>query len=163
MDKKACLRKEKEEYLKARYDILFNKADQRLKNHLEQAKERGASSWLTALPLKVLNYVLNKQEFQDGIQLRYGWSVKGMPAYCSCGKKNSIYHALDCKLGGYVSMRHDNIRDTLAYFIREAKCKDVRVEPSLLPVNALNFKNMTNTHDEARLDISAVSRCVCPL
>ena len=25
-------------------------------------------------------------------------------------------------------MRHDNIRNTLAYFIREAKCKDVRVE-----------------------------------
>ena len=32
----------------------------------------------------------------------------------------------------------------------------MRVEPSLLPVNALNFKNMTNTQDEARLDISAI-------
>ena len=53
-------------------------------------------------------------------------------------------------------MRHDNIKDTLAYFIQEAKCKDVRVEPSLHPVNALDFKNITNTQDEARLDISAV-------
>ena len=38
------------------------------------------------------------------------------------------------------------------------KCKDVTVEPSasLLPVTDLNSKNMTNTQDEARLDISAV-------
>jgi hypothetical protein len=53
-------------------------------------------------------------------------------------------------------MRHDNIRDTIAYFLREAQCRDVRVEPSLMPVNASNFKNMTNTQDDARLDISAV-------
>ena len=79
-----------------------------------------------------------------------------MPTYCSCGEKNSVYHALDCKLGGYVSMRHDSIRDTLAYFLREAKCKDVRVEPPLMPVNATLFKHMSNTQDEARLDISAV-------
>ena len=128
-NKKADLKKEKEDFLKTRYDILFGKADQKLRNHLSQAVEKGASSWLTALPLKSLNYVLNKQESQDSIQLRYGWSIKGMPTYCSCGEKNSVYHALDCKLGGYVSMRHDSIRDTLAYFLREAKCKDVRVEP----------------------------------
>ena len=53
-------------------------------------------------------------------------------------------------------MRHDSIRDTLAYFLREAKCKDVRVEPPLVPVNASLFKHMSNTQDEARLDISAV-------
>ena len=53
-------------------------------------------------------------------------------------------------------MRHDNIRDTMAYFLREVQCRDVRVEPSLMPVNASNFKNMTNTQDDARLDISAV-------
>ena len=79
-----------------------------------------------------------------------------MPTYCSCGEKNSVYHAMDCKLGGYVSMRHDSIRDTLAYFLREAKCKDVRIEPSLMPVNASLFKRRSNTQDEARLDISAV-------
>ena len=64
INKKAELKKEKEEQLKATYDILFYNADQRLKNHLTQAREKGASSWLTALPLKSLNYTLNKQEFQ---------------------------------------------------------------------------------------------------
>ena len=53
-------------------------------------------------------------------------------------------------------MRHDSIRDTPAYFLREAKCKDVRIEPSLMPVNVSLFKRRSNTQDEARLDISAV-------
>ena len=53
-------------------------------------------------------------------------------------------------------MRHNAIRDTFAYFLKEAKCKDVRVEPSLLPVNAAQFSRNTNVQDEARLDISAV-------
>ena len=53
-------------------------------------------------------------------------------------------------------MRHDSIRDTPAYFLRGAKCKDVRIEPSLMPVNASLFKRRSNTQDEARLDISAV-------
>ncbi len=153
---KEQLKLQKEVYLRERFDTLYMDADHRLKNHLTQAKEKGASSWLTALPLKSLNYTLNKQEFQDGVHLRYGWQIKGMPPYCTCGKKNSIYHALDCKLGGYVSMRHDAIRDTIAYFFREAKYRDVRTEPSLLPVNAKFYPNPTNTQDEARLDVSAV-------
>ena len=33
------------------------------KNSLAQAKEKGASSWLTTLPLESLGYVLNKREF----------------------------------------------------------------------------------------------------
>ena len=53
-------------------------------------------------------------------------------------------------------MRHNAIRDTVAYFLREANYKDVKVEPMLLPVNAANFSNKTNTKDEARLDVSAV-------
>ena len=53
-------------------------------------------------------------------------------------------------------MRHNAIRDTVAYFLREAKCKDVKVEPMLLPVNAANFSYRTNTQDDARADVSAV-------
>ncbi len=55
-----------------------------------------------------------------------------------------------------MSMRHNAVRDTFAYFLKEAKCKDVRVEPSLMPVNATQFSRSTNVQDEARLDISAV-------
>lgn len=33
----------------------------------EQASERGASSWLTVIPLKALGYDLNKGEFRDAL------------------------------------------------------------------------------------------------
>ena len=91
----------------------------KLKHYLEQACEKGASTWLTALLLKSLNYVLNKQDLQDGICLRYGWVIESTPKICAGGEKNSSYHALDYKLGGYVSMRHNSVRDTVAFFWRK--------------------------------------------
>jgi len=33
---------------------------------------KGASSWLTALPIEAIGYALNKQEFVDAIYMRYG-------------------------------------------------------------------------------------------
>ena len=79
-----------------------------------------------------------------------------MPSKCACGNVNSIYHALDCKLGGYVSMRHDATRDIAAFFLQEAKCKDVRIESALLTVQLSSFSRNTNTQDEACLDVAAV-------
>ena len=53
-------------------------------------------------------------------------------------------------------MHHNTIRDTAAFFFREAKCKDVRIEPTLLTVQPSSFSRKTNTQDEARLDVAAV-------
>ena len=74
-----------------------------------------------------------------------------MPRYCGCGQPNSLDHALICKKGGYVTMRHNALRDTEAKILQEV-CKDVAVEPGLIPTVA----EMTeNTDDGARLDIAA--------
>ena len=35
------------------------------KPFIEQARDKGASSWLNALPIEELNFVLNKEEFRD--------------------------------------------------------------------------------------------------
>ena len=48
------------------------------------------------------------------------------------------------------------IRDTATFFLQEAKCKDVRIEPALLPVRPTSFSRKTNTQEEARLDVAAV-------
>ena len=42
------------------------------RNGVEQASERGASIWLTAIPLAKYGFGLNKQVFRDAICLRYG-------------------------------------------------------------------------------------------
>ena len=77
--------------------------------------------------------------------------------HCACGNKNSVDHALTCKKGGYVTFRHDILVETEAEFLREAKCRNVYTEPSLLPT--CNCEHLhpkgTITADGARLDIVA--------
>ena len=53
---------------------------------VDLAQMKGASIWLSALPLTSENFVLNKQEFMDAICLRYRWSLKRLPTQCPYGK-----------------------------------------------------------------------------
>ena len=113
---------EKEKRLNDKFEELKERVDEDLKRCLDNAKEKGAGSWLSALPIEALGYVLNKQEFRDSLCLRYGWKVPNTPLYCHCGEKNSVDHALICKKGGYVHMRHDRIRDLEASILSDV-CK----------------------------------------
>ena len=74
--------------------------------------------------------------------------------HCACGIKNTVDHALTCTKGGYVIMRHNQIRDLEAVLLKDV-CKDVRVEPELLPLGNSRV-NSSNTAVKARLDVSAV-------
>ena len=124
---------------------------------MELASEKGASSWLTALPVQQFGYLLNKQQFTDALCLRYNLTLKDCPKVCACGQDNSVNHALICKLGGYVSMRHNWLRDTFVRLMKSAKCSEVQTEPGLLPVNNYHLPSGTLLGDQARLDISARS------
>ena len=44
-----------------------------LKRAMELAKEKGSSSWLTALPLESHGFAPHKSSFKDALYLRYGW------------------------------------------------------------------------------------------
>ncbi|XP_047481418.1 uncharacterized protein LOC125033892 [Penaeus chinensis] len=64
---------------------------------------------------------------------------------------------MTCKTGGFVCMRHDEVRDVTAQMLGEV-CRDVRIEPPLIPTEGRNFSlQSANTADDARLDISANS------
>ena len=75
-------------------DIKISGLDDKFLRSFGLAQEKGAGAWLTALPVGSLGYVLNKEEFRDGIRLRYGWQVPNVPAFCVCEKRNSIDHTL---------------------------------------------------------------------
>ena len=78
-----------------------------------------------------------------------------MPLHCACGSENSINHSLSCKTGGYTIFRHNMVRDTIADILKET-CKDVKIEPELIPIDS-DYTNMTgNTAEKARLDVSSV-------
>ena len=51
-------------------------------------------------------------------------------------------------------MRHDRIRDMEAHILKDI-CKDIRIEPALLPVETASVDS-SNVADKARLDVSAV-------
>ena len=52
----------KEKDLKKNYDELMEQIDKKNQRMIELAKEKGAGAWLSALPIKALGYVLNKQD-----------------------------------------------------------------------------------------------------
>ncbi len=151
---KIKLRAAKELRLKKQADELKERMNLSQKRYFEGAQEKGASSWLSSLPIKRLGYVLNKQEFVDAVCLRYGWEIKGIPKVCACGKQNNTDHSLICKLGGFVIMRHNKVRDVEASLMREV-CKDVQVEPLLLPANEEELMPRTISGPGARLDVVA--------
>lgn len=121
-------------------------------NNLNQ--EHGTSSWLTTLPLSEEGYDLTKQLFWDLIRIRYGWTLTRLPAYCECGEKFDLQHALSCKKGGFVSLRHNLVRNITSSLLNEV-CKDVRVEPQLQPLTGETFTPTTATGNEVRLDVCA--------
>ena len=64
---------------------------------ISDAKDPGASNWLSGVPLEEYNFVLNKKEFRDPMNLRYGMDLQGLPSKCPCGQSFNMTHALNCK------------------------------------------------------------------
>ena len=55
---------------------------------------------------------LGAQEWRDALFMRYGLDTPDLPTYCDgCQAKFSISHALDCKKGGLVMARHNELCD----------------------------------------------------
>ena len=75
---------------------------------------------------------------------------------CVCDAHFDVEHALTCKRGGFISIRHDEVRDFTADLLSET-CNDVAIEPLLTPLTGETFRYKTaaNKEDHARLDVSA--------
>ena len=100
---------------------------------VEQARDKGASSWLNAIPRREQGFDLNKEEFRDSLRLRYNLPLKGLPNQCVCGDQFSVNHALTCKKGGFTSARHDEVKNVLASQLNKV-CNNAQVEPHLIPL-----------------------------
>ena len=81
-----------------------------LKKCVEYARDIGASAWLNVLPIKEQMFDLTKGEFRDALRLRYDLPLDQLPRVCHCGEKFSPTHAMSCQKGGFIIMRHDNIK-----------------------------------------------------
>ena len=117
--------------------------------------EKGASSWLSVLPLDDHNFSLHKGAFKDAICLRYGWKLPNTPTKCTCGTAFSIDHAIIYPKGGFPTIRHNELRDVTASLLSEI-CHNVATEPRLQPLSGESLTHHSAiTSDDARLDIRA--------
>ena len=58
---------------------------------------------------------LGAQEWRDSLFVRYGLEPLDLPTYCDGrNTKFTICHSLDCKRGGLVTARHNELRDGFA-------------------------------------------------
>ena len=122
---------------------------------MEHASERGASSWLTVIPMAKHGFNLQKQAFRDALALRYGWPPLNLPTHCACGQNFSVNHAFTCPKGALPSIRHNKIRDITANLLTEV-CPNVGIEPTLQVLSGESFPlRSTNVNEGARLDIKA--------
>ena len=113
------------------------------------------SNWLNALPIKSQGYSLDKQSFRDAIYTRYGIMLQRLPSHCVCGNAYTVEHALNCKKGGFIASRHNELRRITADLLKEV-CIDVKEEPMLQEITGEVFKNKTTkVEKDARLDIAA--------
>ena len=132
---------------------IYSEASQLLKRQLDHLSIAGASSWLSARPLKESDLHLFKSDFRDLIRLRYLLSLENMLLTCVCSKDYTINHALICATGGFKIKRHNDVRDYLAHLLNQ-ECADVSIEPHLVQVTE-DETTSTNREDAARLDIAA--------
>ena len=94
--------------LKSKTLLIEQNIDSSTIRAVKQAQEKGAGNWLNVLPLEQQVFTLTKGEFRDALALRYNKPIRGLPSHCPCGQKYDINHALNCKRGGFVIIRHNN-------------------------------------------------------
>ena len=88
------------------------------------------------------------------IHITNGWELTQLPESCVCGVKFGLQHALSCKNGGFVTIRHNQVTNITATLLNEI-CNDVQIEPQLESLSGKYFDAKTaNKHEDAQLDIS---------
>ena len=121
---------------------------------VDLATQKGASSWLSVLPIRDMNFDLSKREFRDAVKLRYDWYVPDMPFVCVCRDHFSVDHAMIGKRGGFVIQRHNELRDLEAEMLRML-CNGVEIEPILQDITGEELNRGANTAPDAQQDIVA--------
>jgi hypothetical protein len=94
-------------------------------------RAKHCGGWLSVMPSTVNGTELAPQEFRDNLLIRYGRTPGGLPTQCDgCNAKFTLQHALECKKGGLIHMRHDEIVGELVDWATKALYTSaVRVEP----------------------------------
>ncbi|XP_068696931.1 uncharacterized protein [Montipora foliosa] len=145
-------RREKDHGLREELEEVKAMLPDKTQRAMDLACEKGASNWLTVIPLKDMDFDLNKREFRDALRLRYDWPIPDNPSVCVCGSMFTVDHAMICQRGGLVIQHHNEIRDLQAELL-DMVCYDVQFEPTLQPITGEELARGANQAHDARLDV----------
>ena len=125
--------------------------DRSLRKCLEVASE----TWLTMIPIAEQGFHLHKGAFRDAICLRYCLTPPHLPIESVCGSPFNVDHAMNCKWGGLLFIRHNELQDITAELLTEV-CSDVIIEPPLQSLSGECFNYCSaNINNNAHTDIAA--------
>lgn len=95
----------------------------------ELSQEKGASIWLTALPIDEHSFAFHRATFRDSLSLRYDWPLQNSPSHSKCRQPFSVEHALTCKTWGFPAVRHNEARDITTTLLTEVCLQPLSDEP----------------------------------
>ncbi len=109
------------------FDCIRRTATVRESRRLHRNRFNGA--WLHLLPSEANCTILTALEYRDSVRLRMGMQPQHLEPYCDgCGKQFSVEHAMNCKKGGLVGLRHNDLKrawmDLLATALEPAAVRD---------------------------------------
>ena len=98
------------------------------KAQLHRIISNKCSAWLSVNPWE--DGSMTADEFRDSMACRYGKTPRALPSWCDgCGGAFDTNHALDCKNGGLVYQRHNEMRDENCDLNKRAGFSQVLCEP----------------------------------
>ncbi len=109
------------------------------------ARTKIGGSWLTVIPKAIKGTILSAEEFRDNLRLRYGFTPEFLPKTCDgCNKPFTITHALNCRKGGLVNLRHSEIANEWAHLCAIALgTESIINEPSIFLGKSHNPDNIS--------------------
>ena len=119
---RAFIMEEKKKREEAKVNCLLEHLTPQKLRVYDTMREKGAYYWLTALPLQDHGFYLDKLKFWDSLRLRFGIDPARLPNKCVCDQDYTVEHALNWSGGGFISTRHNDVRDFTAELLSE-ECK----------------------------------------
>ena len=110
-------------------NLILTSLSEGKKRAIPRVVKRKTSTWLTVLPVSHYHFDLSPSEFRDALAIRYHQPLTKLAADCDgCGGEFTPQHALDCRKGGLIIQRHNEVRDPLGDLVSIA-FRDVIREP----------------------------------
>lgn len=130
-----------------------------LQECLNNQSEPNKRIWLSVTPNTLAGTELIKDEWRDSACCRYNMRPEFIPKYCDgCGKEASINHILNCRIGGLIICRHNEVKNELINigikaFGLNSICDKSLTNPITDGNNNNNQNTNTNNNNNNRADI----------